>query len=107
MDMVKELKAKIIKAQTSRDLAKEALDQFVNAAQEAIKDRDVFYVAISGGHTPTAFYELLSEKSAYSQIDWKKVHLFWVDERCVAPSAEASNFGLAVHTFSVGCSCSG
>jgi 6-phosphogluconolactonase len=25
--------------------------------------------------------------------------LFWVDERCVPPSSEASNFGLATHTF--------
>ena len=99
MDMVKSDKPKIIKAETSRDLAKEALNQFVGSARRAIEARGAFYVAISGGHTPAAFYELLSEKAAYSQIDWGKVHLFWVDERCVSPSANASNFGLAVHTF--------
>ena len=99
MDMVKRLKPRIIKAETSQDLAREALNQFISLAQKAIQEKGAFNVAISGGHTPVSFYELLSEKSAYSQIDWEKVHLFWVDERCVSPSANASNFGLAVHTF--------
>jgi 6-phosphogluconolactonase len=29
----------------------------------------------------------------------EKVQLFWVAERCVPPEAEASNYGLAAHTF--------
>jgi 6-phosphogluconolactonase len=37
--------------------------------------------------------------SVRSKIQWDKVHIFWVDERCVPPSSEASNFGLATHTF--------
>lgn len=99
MDMLRAFKPNIIKAENSRKLAQEALNQFIDSAQKAIETKGLFYVAISGGHTPTVFYELLSQESAYSQIDWDKVHLFWVDERCVLPSAEASNFGLAVHTF--------
>lgn len=99
MNMSKTIKPHIIKVENSEKLAEEALHHFVGAAQQAIQTKGVFYVAISGGHTPTTFYELLSNESVYSQIDWQKVHLFWVDERCVMPSAEASNFGLAVHTF--------
>lgn len=99
MDMVKTVKPHIIRAENSEALAQETLHQFLDAAQTAINRKGVFYVAISGGHTPTAFYELLSKADVYSQIDWRKVHLFWVDERCVRPSAEASNFGQAVHTF--------
>ena len=99
MDTAKTVKPNIIKAENGQKLAAEALHQFIDAAQKAIQAKGSFYVAISGGHTPTDFYEMLSEESAYSQIDWHKVHLFWVDERCVLPSAEASNFGLAVHTF--------
>ncbi len=99
MDLINEQEPKIVKAEDSENLAKKAFDLFIDSACKAINARGVFYVAISGGQTPAAFYELLSEKSAYSKIDWQKVHLFWVDERCVPPSAEASNFGLAVHTF--------
>jgi 6-phosphogluconolactonase len=99
MDMVKSLKPNIIKAENNDNLAHEALQQFIDTAQNAIQSKGVFYVAISGGHTPTAFYELLSQESNYTQIDWEHVHLFWVDERCVLPSAEASNFGQAAHAF--------
>ena len=99
MDTTKIFKPNIIKVENSQQLAQEMLNQFINSAQKAIETKGVFYVAISGGNTPADFYELLSEESAYSQIDWEKVHLFWVDERCVPPSAEASNFGLAAHTF--------
>ncbi|MHC5172474.1 MAG: 6-phosphogluconolactonase [Planctomycetota bacterium] len=72
---------------------------FVSYAQRAIKERGVFCVAISGGSTPVRFYERMSNASVYSKIEWDKVHIFWVDERCVPPSSEASNFGLATHTF--------
>ena len=99
MDLLHEQKPKIVKAEDSEKLARKALSLFIDSACKAIDARGVFYVAISGGHTPAIFYELLSEESAYSRIDWRKVHLFWVDERCVPPSAEASNFGLAAHTF--------
>jgi 6-phosphogluconolactonase len=32
---------------------------------------------------------------ATSGLDWSKIHLFWVDERCVPPNSELSNFKLA------------
>lgn len=99
MDMMKSFKPNIVQVQDSEKLAQEALDQFIDSAQKAIAAKGVFYVAISGGSTPAAFYKLLSEESAYSRVDWEKVHFFWADERCVMPSAEASNFGLAVQTF--------
>ncbi len=99
MDLVKNGKLNIVRAENGGQLAHRALEVFIQTAREAIDKRGVFYVAISGGNTPGMFYELLSEESSYSQIDWDRVHLFWVDERCVHPSAEASNFGLAVHTF--------
>lgn len=99
MDTTNTIKPNIVKVENSEKLAQEALHQFLDAAQEAIHAKDVFYVAISGGNTPAKFYELLSRKEVYTQIDWEKVQLFWVDERCVMPSAEASNFGLAVQTF--------
>ncbi len=99
MGLVKNYKPNIVRVENSQQLATRALEEFIQAAHRSIDTKGVFNIAISGGNTPGMFYELLSEESAYSQIDWQKVHLFWVDERCVHPSAEASNFGLAAHTF--------
>ena len=91
--------SKIMTVSDSEVLADLTVKYFVNYAQRAIERRGVFRVAISGGSTPVRFYERLSGASVYSKIQWEKVHIFWVDERCVPPSSEASNFGLATETF--------
>lgn len=89
----------MLKAADAEALADVALKYFITYANRAIEKQGVFRVAISGGSTPARFYERLSDKSVASMIQWDKVHIFWVDERCVPPSSEASNFGLATHTF--------
>jgi len=91
--------SKITTVSDSGALADLTVKYFINYAQQAIERRGVFRVAISGGSTPVQFYERLSDASVHSRIQWEKVHIFWVDERCVPPSSEASNFGLATHTF--------
>lgn len=45
-------------------------------------------IAISGGNTPAPMFR----KLAGSNIDWSKIHVFWVDERCVPPTDDRSNF---------------
>ena len=89
----------IMRAVDPEALADLALKYFITYANRAIERRGVFCVAISGGSTPVRFYERLSKASVHAKIQWDKVHIFWVDERCVPPSSEASNFGLATHTF--------
>ena len=44
-------------------------------------------LAISGGSTPKLMFQML----AAAPLHWDKVHLFWVDERCVPPTDDASN----------------
>jgi 6-phosphogluconolactonase len=57
----------------------------------ALKSAATATLAISGGSTP----KLLFADLAKSGFDWSKVHLFWVDERCVPPTDSQSNFKLA------------
>ncbi len=59
--------------------------------EEALSGREFATFAISGGSTP----RLLFEKLAQSKFKWSNVHLFWVDERAVAPTDPASNYKLA------------
>lgn len=51
-------------------------------------------LAISGGSTP----KLLFAEMAKASFDWSKLHIFWVDERCVPPTDSQSNFKLANET---------
>lgn len=75
-----------------------AADEFVARAAAAIKARGFFTVALSGGSTPKRLYQLLAERSNASWhkiVDWNAVHLFFGDERAVAPDHADSNFRMA------------
>jgi len=51
-------------------------------------------LAISGGNSPRPMFSRL----AASHFDWSHVHIFWVDERCVPPDSDQSNYKLANET---------
>ena len=74
--------------------ARAAAERFVAAAERAIAARGRFNAALSGGSTPLPAYRLLASDFA-ERVDWARTQLFWVDERCVPPSHEASNYGAA------------
>lgn len=73
-----------------------AADHFVTTCQDAIKDHGFFTVALSGGSTPKALYELLCTPPFSQEIEWEKVYLFWSDERSVLPTDPESNYGMAM-----------
>jgi 6-phosphogluconolactonase len=80
-------------------LAHRTVELFVTCADRAIKAAGVFHVAISGGHTPRRFFELLADLPQAKGLPWDRIQLFWVDERYVPPDSPASNFKLAADTF--------
>jgi 6-phosphogluconolactonase len=63
----------------------------VEAAGDAMRTTGRFVVALSGGSTPNALYDLLAGNAYARLIDWSKAHVFWGDERCVPPDDPASN----------------
>jgi 6-phosphogluconolactonase len=99
METIDDIKPNITLVGSSEDLAAAALDVFVSQASKSIGSKGLFNVAISGGHTPERFFELLGMRENSRAVEWDKVQIFWVDERCVRPDAEGSNYGLAFHTF--------
>lgn len=52
-------------------------------------------ICLSGGGTPRQVYELLGAEDLRGRIDWRKVHLFFGDERFVPADHEDSNFHMA------------
>lgn len=86
-------------ASDAEDLARRAVDLFIQAAGEAIEARGVFCTALSGGHTPGRFFKLLGAVPEARDLPWERIHVFWVDERYVPPDSEASNYKLAADTF--------
>jgi 6-phosphogluconolactonase len=75
-------------------LSRAAAERFVSLSETAIRSRGRFATALSGGSTPRRLYSFLGSSPYSENINWKMVHLFWVDERCVSPSHEESNYKL-------------
>ena len=81
-----------------RKTAEEAADlcaaYILEQLSEGLKTQRRATLAISGGSTPKPMFSALAKAG----FDWSKVHIFWVDERCVPPTDEQSNFKLANDT---------
>lgn len=75
-----------------------AANQIVEMAQAAIEVRGFFFWVLSGGSTPAPLYEILAKPPYADKIDWRRVHLFFGDERAVPPNHTDSNFGMVVRT---------
>jgi len=56
-----------------------------------------YFLALAGGNTPRALYQLLAEDYA-DKIAWTNVRLFWGDERYVSISDSRSNFRMVQET---------
>jgi 6-phosphogluconolactonase len=80
-------------------LAEALADLFVTTGSVAMAERGAFYVALSGGNTPRAAYELLGGEPRREQLSWSDVFIYFGDERCVPPNDEQSNYRMAEKTF--------
>jgi len=65
---------------------------FFSTAADVMAREGRFTVALSGGSTPIPLFERIAEQAAGSGLPWRKVHLFWADERCVPPDHPDSNY---------------
>jgi len=72
-----------------------AADYTAKLARQAVQDRGVFYLAVSGGATPRRYFEMLAAQSGAGAIAWDKCHIFWADERFVPHDDALSNYLLA------------
>jgi 6-phosphogluconolactonase len=70
-----------------------AAQEFVRAAESAIRNSGRFAVALSGGNTPRGVYAFLAEQ--YKELPWNKIHVFFGDERDVPPDHPDSNYRMA------------
>lgn len=62
---------------------------FAEQLADWIKAQGVMHIALSGGSTPKLLFKILAQRQ---DLDWSQVHLYWGDERCVAPDDNESNY---------------
>jgi 6-phosphogluconolactonase len=78
----------------SAALARHAAQYFVEMTGEAVEAHGRARIAISGGTTPKAAFEMLADPSQpwLNRMRWPELDLYWVDERAVPPDHADSNY---------------
>jgi 6-phosphogluconolactonase len=79
-------------------LEEAAAREVARAISVAVARRGAAHVALAGGATPRGLYARLAEEPWRSAIDWRRVRIFFGDERCVPPDHPDSNHAMAVET---------
>lgn len=67
----------------------------VNLIQDTFKKQDSFTLVLSGGGTPRLLFSKLASDPYKNKIDWKRIHLFWGDERAVPFDDDRNNAKMA------------
>jgi 6-phosphogluconolactonase len=65
---------------TAEQLAEQATQDILKAAETAIAENGAFHIVLAGGTTPKVIYKLLAEAGS----DWQHWHIYLGDERCLA-----------------------
>jgi len=78
----------------SDQIAEYAIQQWKEISDDAIRQRGLFTVALSGGSTPVKLYKELSG----TDLKWDKTHIFIVDERFVPFDHSDSNYRMINET---------
>jgi 6-phosphogluconolactonase len=73
----------------------EAALEITRVVKESVALKGLAFVALSGGRTPVAVYQRLTQLPWREIIPWSKIHWFWIDERWVPPDHSDSNYGSA------------
>ncbi len=76
-------------------LARAAAVEIVHLAQQAVNQRGRFLICLSGGSTPLEAYRLLATPQFSTELPWKRIFIFWGDERMVPPDDPESNYDQA------------
>lgn len=81
--------------ETPTEMAAQAALVLEQQCADALKERQTFNLAISGGKTPVELFRLLTSPAWKTRLDWEKTSIYWVDERCVSPDDPQSNYLVA------------
>jgi len=80
---------------SAEEVAREAADAFVTCVAGVLADRATARVALAGGSTPKAMYRLLASPAYRERVEWRRLEIYFGDERCVPPEHADSNYRMA------------
>lgn len=79
-----------------KEIMSEQLASWIeDLVQDTLKKQDLFTLVLSGGGTPKLLFQKLASDKYKDKIDWKRVHIFWGDERVVPFDDDRNNAKMA------------
>jgi 6-phosphogluconolactonase len=98
--MPKTIEVRYTVEENSEAMSLTGAEWIATAVESAIRAHGTARIAISGGNTPKRTFELLADPAHpfVKRIDWSRLLIFWVDERCVPPDSPDSNYHLTHET---------
>ncbi len=72
-------------------LAERAADRIGRAGRDAVRERGVAHLALTGGSTAAGIFRTLTAPPLRNAVPWQHVHLWWGDERLVPRHDPLSN----------------
>src|SRR5258708_3724570 len=88
------LKPKIMNLEIFKDadkLSVQLAEWITSLIEETLTRKEQFSLVLSGGNTPKKLHLVLASSPYKERIDWKKIHVFWGDERAVPLEDERNN----------------
>jgi len=82
----------------TRALARRAAERIVETTRAAVAERGRCAVALAGGTTPRAAYEVLGASALAAAVPWAAISWYFGDERAVPPDHPESNYRAACET---------
>jgi 6-phosphogluconolactonase len=76
-------------------VAAESARRLVDALADAVEQRGEAHLALTGGSSAVALYSELVRPEWHAALDWRRVHLWWGDDRFVPVDHSDSNIGMA------------
>ena len=73
-------------------LCRRAASWILDIAKKSMEEHGKFHLALAGGNTPRALYQLLASDEFANRIDWQHTNFYFGDERAVPLDHEDSNF---------------
>jgi len=80
----------------TKNFADDAAHFILDRAHQALRERNEFRLALSGGNTPIPIYRRLA--AIGHDLPWELTRITFGDERCVPPDDRQSNFRMARET---------
>jgi 6-phosphogluconolactonase len=79
---------------TAEEAANSCAEYILSCLSDDLKKQTRATLAISGGNSPRPVFTRIGQ----ADLDWSRVDVFWVDERCVPPTDSLSNYRMASET---------